>query len=99
MLKPARKSSRPIPSALIGNAWALSDWRKKYELINQAGVRMAREAAATAYRRRGRRAAGHPSGAAGATSFAEARAIFREQVRALIEAGVDLLVLETFYGT
>ena len=32
----------------------------------------------------------------GPTSFAEARAIFREQVEALVEAGVDLLVLETF---
>jgi homocysteine S-methyltransferase len=32
----------------------------------------------------------------GPTSFAEARAAFREQAEALIEAGVDLLVLETF---
>jgi methionine synthase / methylenetetrahydrofolate reductase(NADPH) len=32
----------------------------------------------------------------GPTSFAEARAIFREQVDVLLEAGVDLLVLETF---
>ncbi|MGH9614230.1 MAG: bifunctional homocysteine S-methyltransferase/methylenetetrahydrofolate reductase, partial [Bryobacteraceae bacterium] len=33
----------------------------------------------------------------GATSFAEARAHFREQAEALIEAGIDLIVLETFY--
>ena len=32
----------------------------------------------------------------GPTSFAEARAIFREQAEALVEAGVDLLILETF---
>ena len=32
----------------------------------------------------------------GPTSFAEARAIFREQAEVLLEAGVDLLVLETF---
>jgi methionine synthase / methylenetetrahydrofolate reductase(NADPH) len=32
----------------------------------------------------------------GPTSFAEARAIFREQAEALLEAGVDLLILETF---
>ena len=32
----------------------------------------------------------------GPTSFAEARAMFREQIDALVEAGVDLLILETF---
>ena len=32
----------------------------------------------------------------GPTSFAEARAVFREQIEALVEAGVDLLILETF---
>jgi len=32
----------------------------------------------------------------GPTSFVEARAVFREQAEALLEAGVDLLVLETF---
>jgi homocysteine S-methyltransferase len=32
----------------------------------------------------------------GPTSFAEARDIFREQAAALIEGGVDLLILETF---
>ena len=35
----------------------------------------------------------------GPTSFEEARAIFREQIAALVEAGVDLLVLETFRDT
>ncbi len=32
----------------------------------------------------------------GPTSFAEARDIFREQAEALVEAGVDLIVIETF---
>ena len=32
----------------------------------------------------------------GPTSFAEARAAFREQIEALVEAGVDLLIMETF---
>jgi methionine synthase / methylenetetrahydrofolate reductase(NADPH) len=32
----------------------------------------------------------------GKTSFEEARAAFREQMRALVEGGVDLLILETF---
>src|ERR1019366_4955367 len=32
----------------------------------------------------------------GPTSFAEARAAFREQIDAPIEAGVDLLIFETF---
>jgi methionine synthase I (cobalamin-dependent)/5,10-methylenetetrahydrofolate reductase len=65
--------------------------------INRAAVRIAREAA-----NHGPFVAGAvgPLGVRieplGPTSFAEARAAFREQVDALIEAGVDLLVLETF---
>ena len=70
---------------------------EKVRLINQAGVRIAREAA---------RELAFVAGAVGPlgirleplgpTSFEEARALFREQVEALVEAGVDLLVLETF---
>jgi homocysteine S-methyltransferase len=70
---------------------------EKVRVINQAGVRIAREAA---------RDLAFVAGAIGplgirleplgSTSFAEARDIFREQADALIEAGVDLLVLETF---
>jgi homocysteine S-methyltransferase len=65
--------------------------------INQAGVRIAREAG-----RDQAFVAGSvgPLGAAlqplGAISPEEARAIFRQQIEALLEAGVDLLVLETF---
>jgi len=72
---------------------------EKLRAINLAGVKLAREAARdTAF------VAGAvgPLGAniepLGPTSFAEARSIFREQVEFLIEAGVDLLVLETFYN-
>src|SRR5271157_3514889 len=70
---------------------------EKLKAINQAGVRLAREAA---------REAAFVAGAVGPlgvrieplgpTSFTEARAIFREQIAALLEAGVDLLILETF---
>jgi methionine synthase / methylenetetrahydrofolate reductase (NADH) len=65
--------------------------------VNQAGVRLARQAA-------GDRA--YVAGAIGPlgiriepwgkTGLDEARAYFREQAKALIESGVDLIVLETF---
>src|SRR5579863_7525658 len=70
---------------------------EKLRAINQAGVRIAREAA-----REQAFVAGSvgPLGARleplGPISFTEARAIFREQIVALAEAGVDLLILETF---
>src|SRR5207253_1896678 len=62
-----------------------------------AGVKIAREAA-----KEGVYVAGAvgPLGVRieplGPTSFAEAREVFREQIDALLEAGIDLLVLETF---
>ncbi|HOL72332.1 MAG TPA: bifunctional homocysteine S-methyltransferase/methylenetetrahydrofolate reductase [Bryobacteraceae bacterium] len=65
--------------------------------INAAGVRLAREAARDRAFVAG---AIGPLGVRieplGPTSFAEARAAFREQAEALIEAGIDLLILETF---
>jgi homocysteine S-methyltransferase len=70
---------------------------EKLKAINQAGVRLAHEAAKEAVFVAG---AVGPLGVRieplGPTSFAEARAIFREQIAALLEAGVDLLILETF---
>ncbi|MEP7307687.1 MAG: bifunctional homocysteine S-methyltransferase/methylenetetrahydrofolate reductase [Acidobacteriota bacterium] len=69
---------------------------EKTAAINQAGVALARGAA------RGGFVAGSigPLGVhiepLGPTSFAEARATFREQVEALAAAGIDLLILETF---
>lgn len=39
---------------------------------------------------------GQPLAPIGAVSLAEARAAFKEQVEALLEAGADLLILETF---
>jgi homocysteine S-methyltransferase len=70
---------------------------EKLRAINQAGVRLAREAAKEAAFVAG---AVGPLGVRieplGPTSFAEARAMFREQIDALLEAGVDLLILETF---
>ncbi len=65
--------------------------------INSAGVRLARQAAGA-----GPFVAGAvgPLGVRieplGSMSFAEARAAFREQIDALLEAGVDLLIFETF---
>jgi homocysteine S-methyltransferase len=66
--------------------------------INLAGVHVAREAAKSF----GGWVAGSvgPLGIRieplGKTSFEEARATFREQITALVEGGVDLLMLETF---
>src|SRR5712671_5548545 len=72
---------------------------EKLRAINQAGVRLAREAGGDSVFVAG---AIGPLGAniepLGPTSFAEARSIFREQAEHLVEAGVDLLILETFYN-
>ena len=71
---------------------------EKLKAINEAGVRLAREAAGDKAFVAG---AIGPLGAQieplGAISFAEARDIFKEQAEVLVAAGVDLLVLETFY--
>jgi len=70
---------------------------EKLREINQAGVRLAREAAAGAAFVAG---SVGPLGVRieplGPTSFEEARALFREQIQALLEAGADLIILETF---
>lgn len=66
--------------------------------INEAGARLAREAAGDKSFIGG---AMGPLGAQieplGPIAFSEARSIFREQASALVNAGVDLLILETFY--
>jgi len=70
---------------------------EKLAAINQAGVRVAREAAgASAFVAGAIGPLGVRIEPLGPTSFTEARAIFREQAEALIEAGADLLILETF---
>jgi homocysteine S-methyltransferase len=70
---------------------------EKVKLINHAGVRIAREAAReTAFVAGAMGPLGIRLEPLGPTSFEEARAIFREQAAALAEAGVDLLMLETF---
>jgi len=70
---------------------------EKVRLINRAGVRIAREAARD---QAFVAAAIGPLGVRleplGSTSIEEATSIFREQIDALVEAGVDALVLETF---
>jgi methionine synthase I (cobalamin-dependent)/5,10-methylenetetrahydrofolate reductase len=71
---------------------------EKLVAINQAGVRIAREAAADskAYVAGAIGPLGVRIEPLGPTSFTEAREIFREQATALIEGGADLLILETF---
>jgi len=66
--------------------------------INRAGVRVAREAAKSydAWVAGSMGPLGVRIEPLGKTSFAEARAAFHEQAAALVEAGVDLLMLETF---
>ncbi|MCI0356228.1 MAG: homocysteine S-methyltransferase family protein, partial [Acidobacteria bacterium] len=72
--------------------------------INLAGARLAREAVENEAAKKATQAwvagAVGPLGVRieplGPTSFAEARAAFREQIAALVEGGVDLLMLETF---
>jgi methionine synthase I (cobalamin-dependent)/5,10-methylenetetrahydrofolate reductase len=69
----------------------------KVRLINRAGVRIAREAARD---QAFVAAAIGPLGVRleplGSVTQDEARSIFREQIDALVEAGVDCLMLETF---
>jgi methionine synthase / methylenetetrahydrofolate reductase(NADPH) len=70
---------------------------EKLKAINQAGVRLAREAAGeNAFVAGAIGPLGVRIEPLGPTSFTEAREIFREQAEALIEAGADLLILETF---
>jgi methionine synthase / methylenetetrahydrofolate reductase(NADPH) len=69
----------------------------KLRAINQAGVSLAHEAAnGKAFVAGSIGPLGVRIEPLGPTSFAEARAMFREQAEALIEAGADLLILETF---
>ncbi|MGH9719451.1 MAG: homocysteine S-methyltransferase family protein [Bryobacteraceae bacterium] len=60
---------------------------EKVAEINQAGVRLAREAAGSA---------AFVAGAVG--PLGGCASVYREQIGALVEAGVDLLLLETFYS-
>ena len=75
----------------------------KVRAINRAGVRIAREAAGLAREERAQAFVGAAIGPLGvrleplgSTTIEEARSIFREQIEALVEAGVDCLMLETF---
>jgi methionine synthase I (cobalamin-dependent)/5,10-methylenetetrahydrofolate reductase len=71
---------------------------EKLEAINRAGVQLAREAAGEkAFVAGALGPLGIPIEPLGPTSFDEARAMFYEQAKALVNAGVDLIVLETFH--
>jgi methionine synthase / methylenetetrahydrofolate reductase(NADPH) len=83
-----------------GNRVRLSafGFAEKLRAINEAGVRLAREAAGEkAFVAGAIGPLGTKIEPLGPMSFAEARAVFREQAEALVQAGVDLIVLETFY--
>jgi len=77
---------------------AKHDWTDSLEKINRTAVRLAREAAAGEY--------GYVAGQVGPLgqlvkpygplTTAQVREVFTEQIRILLEEGVDLLVLETF---
>ena len=70
---------------------------ERVRAINEAGVRLAKEAAQdSAFVAGTIGPLGIHLEPFGPTSFSEARAVFREQAEALIAAGVDLLILETF---
>lgn len=66
--------------------------------INRAGVRLAREAAKSfdVWVAGSVGPLGTRIEPLGKTSYQEARDAFREQIEALVESGVDLLILETF---
>ncbi len=70
---------------------------EKLAAINKAGVRLAREAAGErAYVAGAIGPLGSKIEPLGPMSFAEARGVFKEQAEALLSAGIDLIVLETF---
>lgn len=71
---------------------------EKLRAINHAGVRLAREAAKDeAFVAGAMGPLGVQIEPLGPISFAEVRDVYREQTQALVEAGIDLIVLETFY--
>lgn len=71
---------------------------EKLHAINEAGVKLAREAAGgRAFVAGAMGPLGTQIEPLGPMSFAEARATFREQADSLIRAGIDLMIIETFY--
>ncbi len=70
---------------------------EKLRAINESGVRIARESAAEkAFVAGSIGPLGQHIEPLGPTSYAEARATFREQAEILVASGVDLIILETF---
>src|SRR6202521_5690729 len=83
-----------------GNSFRLArhSMADKVDDINRAGVRLAREAAKSfdVWVAGSVGPLGTRIEPLGKTSFQEARDAFRQQIEALVEGGVDLLILETF---
>ena len=89
-------------NTFAANRFKLQEWGLEDEVraINMAAVRLAREAAATAGREVYVAGSIGPLGVGiqpyGRTRREDAREAFAEQILALAEAGVDLLLMETF---
>jgi homocysteine S-methyltransferase len=83
-----------------GNSFRLArhSMENRVREINLAGVRLAKEAAKSfdVWVAGSVGPLGVRIEPLGKTSFEEARTVFREQIAALVEGGVDLLMLETF---
>src|SRR6476661_10761900 len=83
-----------------GNSFRLArhSMENRVREINLAGVRLAKEAAKSfdVWVAGSVGPLGVRIEPLGKTSFEEARAAFREQIEALAEGGIDLLILETF---
>ena len=89
---------KPTLSAEIRSVSPVTAWKTGCRDINLAGARLAREAAKSfdVWVAGSVGPLGVRIEPLGKTSFEEARASFREQIAALVEGGVDLLMLETF---
>ena len=94
----ARRLLKPIRLAETRFRLGRYGMSDKVHDINHAGARVAREAAKSfdAWVAGSVGPLGIRIEPLGKTSFEEARAAFREQIAALIEGGVDLLMFETF---
>ena len=82
----------------IRSVWRGTAWPSQVRDINLAGAQLAREAAKSfdVWVAGSVGPLGVRIEPLGKTSFEEARTAFRDQIAALVEGGVDLLMLETF---
>ena len=93
-----RRLLKPILLVEIPSAWRATAWKTGSAKSTWPGARLAKEAAKSfdVWVAGSVGPLGVRIEPLGKTSFEEARAAFREQIAALVEGGVDLLMLETF---